>query len=90
MCISPCFILIFISEYPTKERPVGTRRKFSSEPSPELTFDRLFNSDSNKKYSNVQRTPNFDEAKTGRKKLGKRKHSLRPLSTNNDLNTNRK
>ena len=68
------------SEYTAQEEPIGTRRKFGSDSSSELTFDRLFNSDSHEKLSKNRRNPNFAEAKDHRKNLSQRKHSQRPQS----------
>ena len=78
------FSLIKTSEYTTKEDPIGTRRKFSSDSSSELTFDRLFNSGSRENLSKNQRKPNLAEAKGRRKNFNQRKHSQRPQAINLD------
>ena len=69
---------------------MGTRRKFSSESSSELSFDKLFNSNGNRKPSNFRGNQNFADAKNDRKKLDKRKHSQRPQTLNIDRNINLK
>ena len=86
-----CFILFSLtSEYTAQEEPIGTRRKFGSDLSSELTFDRLFNSDSRAKLSKNRRKPNFAEAKDHRKNLSQQKHSQRPQSLDIERNAKRK